>query len=470
MERASSYPDALARLRQGEFDLVVCALTVPADSGLDFLREARAEGVSTAFVLLSRDVTPELRERARVLGNARCMIAQPLRDARVRGPEPEPLLTGASLAPAPSDPSADAGRPRPGQSGVLAPAMLWRTDADGAFTHFTRDWLRFRGRDEARERGGGWEEGLHPEDTARWRDALRRTLRAASAFEIDVRLAGADGLYRWVRMAGRPVLQGGTFAGYVGSSFEITDLKREIITLREQLGRASRTQRDLEEFAHAVAHELDTPLRTLEYGLERLRTELSGEKELAEAPDGALEQSRQSARRMRALLRDLLNLALSGDAGREECVSLDEPLSWALENLGPALDESGVELERESLPEVSCEPTQIARVFQNLLSNALKFRRPVPLHVSVRAEIAANEVIVHVEDNGRGIDPAHQPAIFDPFQRAHADDIPGSGLGLALCRKIIERHGGRIWVRSRPGEGSRLSFSLPLAAELPAPR
>jgi signal transduction histidine kinase len=173
---------------------------------------------------------------------------------------------------------------------------------------------------------------------------------------------------------------------------------------------------------------------------------------------------------MRALLRDLLNLALSGDVGREQWISLEEPLAWALSNLGPAVDESGATLERGALPEAMCEPSQIARVFQNLISNALKFRRPVPLRISVRAEITPSEVIVHVEDNGRGIDPAHQTAIFDPFQRAHGEDVPGSGLGLALCRKIVERHGGRIWVRSRPGEGTRLSFSLPARDELPAPR
>jgi chemotaxis family two-component system sensor kinase Cph1 len=135
-------------------------------------------------------------------------------------------------------------------------------------------------------------------------------------------------------------------------------------------------------------------------------------------------------------------------------------LDQALADLREAVEQSGAKVTRSPLPEIEAEPSQIVQVFQNLIGNALKFRGEAPPRIHVSARREGREWVFSVRDNGIGMDPAEAEQVFTLFKRLHPE-IPGSGIGLAICRKIVERHGGRLWVESEPGRGSTFSFTLP---------
>lgn len=168
------------------------------------------------------------------------------------------------------------------------------------------------------------------------------------------------------------------------------------------------------------------------------------------------------ARRMQSMIDDLLALSRASRGPDLEPVPLDTALDRAIDNLALAIEESGATVHRDSLPVVLGDDNQLARLFQNLLSNALKFRGTAAPHIRVTAAASPREWIVSIADNGIGLDPAHAERIFLAFQRLHDQgEYPGSGIGLSLCKRIAERHGGRIWVESLPGQGATFSFSMP---------
>lgn len=143
-------------------------------------------------------------------------------------------------------------------------------------------------------------------------------------------------------------------------------------------------------------------------------------------------------------------------------MDLNQLLRWVLENLHGLIGESGASVTTDALPVISADEGQLGQVLQNLLGNAIKYRRPgVPPIVRITAEKNESEWTIRVSDNGIGIDKEYQEAIFAPFKRLHAGNVRGSGIGLAVCRRVVEAHGGRIWVESTPGEGSTFSFTLP---------
>ena len=175
------------------------------------------------------------------------------------------------------------------------------------------------------------------------------------------------------------------------------------------------------------------------------------------------------AKRMSRMIRDLLAYSRAGRADLVlDSVDLGLVLQDVVEDLREILDEIGGEVSWGALPTIRASPTLIAQVFANLVGNALKFRGDAPPRVQVSAIQAGGEWIFCVEDNGIGIAEEHQERIFQAFQRLHGpDEIPGSGIGLNICQRIIVRHGGRIWVKSRPGRGSLFRFTIPCLEEAP---
>jgi signal transduction histidine kinase len=220
-----------------------------------------------------------------------------------------------------------------------------------------------------------------------------------------------------------------------------------------------RANEELLQFASMASHELQAPVRMVERYTQLLKEDYgaklgpSGD-ELADVVVGA-------ARRLRLLIDDLLTLSrVESRERRVETVAAEGLLDRALANLEDAIEESGAEVTHTPLPEVEAEPSLIVQLLQNLIANAIKFRGHEAPRVHVAARRGPREWIFSVRDNGLGIDPAEAESIFAIFKRLHPE-IPGSGIGLAICRKIVERHGGRIWVESEPGHGSNFLFTLP---------
>ncbi|MGH9282071.1 MAG: sensor histidine kinase [Acidimicrobiales bacterium] len=254
----------------------------------------------------------------------------------------------------------------------------------------------------------------------------------------------------------------------VGVFLELELKTRLLRDQREQLARKSddleRSNRDLEQFAYIASHDLQDPLRVIAGFVELLGDHVAA---LEDGNAGEwMAQIRTTTERMSVLLADLLVYARAGaGSAPPAAVDLDAALSTALEHLGPAIAEAGAELHSGQLGTAMGNPADLTRVFQNVVGNAVKFRSlgSVP-KVDVRAERDDDLVTVSVRDNGRGVHPDHMERAFQMFERLDGDPYPGTGIGLAVCRKVIERGGSRIWMEANDGPGVTVRFTLPAPA------
>jgi signal transduction histidine kinase len=236
--------------------------------------------------------------------------------------------------------------------------------------------------------------------------------------------------------------------------------------LRASTSELERSNRELEDFAFVASHDLQEPLRKIQLFSDRIGRRADGE--LPEDVAVDLERMRAAVTRMRALVRDLLAYARVGRAERApRRVELAAVLAEVRQDLAAALAEADATLEVDELPAVEGDPAQLRQLFQNLVTNAVKFRREgAPPRVRIYTCEGAGEpegkVAVCVQDNGIGFDPAHAERIFSPFERLHSGvQYPGTGIGLAFCRRIVEYHGGSISAQSVRGEGSTFTVVLP---------
>lgn len=219
---------------------------------------------------------------------------------------------------------------------------------------------------------------------------------------------------------------------------------------------------DLQRFAAVVSHEIKEPIRTIFNGLSLLEKELR--EKLNSASEALLKRVLGGMSRLHYLVQDLSNYSRA-NANNSVCENFecDDAYRSALLNLESLIQSVGLKISCSRLPRIKGNITQIVQVFQNLISNAIKYRGSAPPSIAVCAEELDEEWMISVRDNGVGISPGDQAAIFEPFKRACAtsSNSDGVGLGLAICRQIIERHGGRIWVESNGTEGSTFRFTLP---------
>ncbi len=422
---------------------VICDATSGGAAMFEFLRGQRSRGQRLPVVLLADESDRQASVRARSLRPCRVLDRETLSASSLH-----PALTWMLGSELPGIESPTQAR----RSARFAPAMLWKTGPDGGFTNLTRRWTAFTGREEHEELGYGWCDGIHPDDRVDWKDGYASALAARRGFTADLRLRHASGEYRWVRHQATPSFDAGeAFEGYIGSTFEIDDLERARDAAELELDRARLRADELEQFANAAAHDLQEPLRNLDYTLGQLE---GGEAELVDRAQGLVD-------RMRDLVRDAL--AYSGVNRRVLAVENFESRSavdWAVSNLRKVIEETDGEVEAAELPIVSADPIQLARVFQNLIENALRFRGDAMPRIEVGGEERGNEVAFWVRDNGVGIPDEDLESVFTIFTRLHGAEIQGTGAGLAICRRIVERHGGRIWAESQPGEGSTFWFTV----------
>jgi signal transduction histidine kinase len=236
------------------------------------------------------------------------------------------------------------------------------------------------------------------------------------------------------------------------------DLERRVAQRTEAL---QRSNEDLQQFAYIASHDLQEPLRMVATYTELLQRRYKGR--LDEDADTFIGFAIDGVKRMNALIRDLLDYSRAGETPDESIVDVNSEivLKSVVSNLKVAIADAHASITHDPLPAVPYDPMRLTQVFQNLIGNAIKYRgdRVPKIHIAARKD--GDETVFSVRDNGIGIDPQHQEEIFGIFKRLHSKEYAGTGIGLSMCKKLVERHGGRIWVESTPGEGSVFYFTVP---------
>ncbi len=246
---------------------------------------------------------------------------------------------------------------------------------------------------------------------------------------------------------------------------ELTARIQQVEVANRQINRAmaelTRSNKELEEFAYVASHDLQEPLRKIANFSEMLAKKYQGH--LDEQADRYLGYVTDGAKRMQALINDLLAYSRVSRADfRLIPTDLEDILRGSLNDLQTLLRETQAQVSHEALPTLTVNPQQMGQLFQNLITNAIKFHADGSPHIRISAQKEAGEWVIAVRDNGIGFDPQHAEQIFKVFKRLHVKEAyPGTGIGLAICKKIVERHGGRIWAESEPGRGSTFYFTIP---------
>ena len=302
---------------------------------------------------------------------------------------------------------------------------------------------------------------IHPDDREyvdkQWKAALQ-----GEPYDIEHRIV-VDGQVRWVReRAELEIDKDGTLKGGFGTTEDITAKKQAERDLQALMEELKRSNSDLEQFAYAASHDLQEPLRVVA-GFVGLLEKRYKEK-LDDKAQEFIEYTVDGVKRMQVLIKDLLAYSQVGTMGKTFKLTIcSVALEQSIYNLHTAIEESGAEITYDSLPTVSADTSQLTRLFQNLIGNAIKFRGEERLKIHITAEQKGNEWIFSIRDNGIGIDPKFFDRIFVVFQRLHTrEEYEGTGIGLAVCKKIVERHGGRIWVESKQGKGTTFYFTMPV--------
>ncbi len=345
---------------------------------------------------------------------------------------------------------------------------------DGRWLRVNRALLEILGYSEAELLARTFRDVAHPDDIDGDLRELRRLVDGhVSHYQHEKRYLHRAGRVVWIRLTGALVRDGGGApVHFVMQIEDVTDRKQAAERLAAYADRLAEKNRELQDFAHVASHDLQEPLRKIQAFGDRLDQRAGPRLEPEERDYVA--RMRAAAARMSALIDALLAYSRVGSQPRAFApVSLDRVLREALQDLEFRLERTGGKVEAGPLPEVSGDAVQLRQLFQNLVGNALKYHRPeAPPLVRVSAAPAPDGALrasgpaweIRVEDNGIGFEPRHAEAIFGVFHRLHPRDrYEGAGVGLAICRRIVERHRGAVRAEGRPGEGSVFTVVLPVA-------
>lgn len=341
------------------------------------------------------------------------------------------------------------------------PVNILRKDLEGRFTFANKAFCELLGK-PLEEIVGRTDLDFYPEELAnKYRADDQRIIETGETFDdVEKHRKGRKTMY--VHVLKTPVHDAdGNIIGAQAIFWDVTDKQRSEDKLKRYSGELERSNRELEHFSTIVSHDLHAPLRAVGSYCELLQREYSDE--LDATAEEYLYLARQSVDRMHALIEDLRSVARVTTGGKPlKPVDCQEALDAALTNLTAEIGQSGARVTHDELPTVVADSTQLMQLLQNLIGNAIKYCRGHSPEIHVSADPAGGDWRIGVRDNGIGVTAADQDRVFEIFQRAHTDEdeYSGTGVGLAICKRIVERHGGRIWVESEPGKGSTFRFTM----------
>jgi PAS domain S-box-containing protein len=347
---------------------------------------------------------------------------------------------------------------------ALSSDWYWEQDEQFRLTFLSSRFVERTGIDPAPYLGRRrWDQPAPNLTEADWERHRAQLERHEPFFDFEMERASPDADSVWLSVSGEPVFdEGRRFRGYRGVGTDITERKRAQGVLRAAYDELARSNAELQQFAYVASHDLQEPLRMIGSYTQLLEKRYGAklDQDAREFMDFIVD----GATRMKQLIEDLLAYSHVGTRGKElRPVQAQAVLDKVLINLRGAVEQSGATVTHDPLPEVNADDTQLAQLLQNLIGNAIKFRgKDEAPRIHVGVEDAGDEWRFTVADNGIGIEPQYFERIFMVFQRLHTrDEYPGTGIGLAICKKVIDRHDGRIWVESAYGKGSKFYFTLP---------
>jgi PAS domain S-box-containing protein len=296
-----------------------------------------------------------------------------------------------------------------------------------------------------------------PEARDRLKDLLARN---GVVRDFEVEWQRRDGRTLWTSLSLRAMCDiRGTIDYFEGVAVDITERRRAHLELQQHRQELERSNEDLEHFAYVASHDLREPLRMVGGFAELFAQRYKGK--LDNTADEFISYMIDGVRRMDSLITMLLQYSRAGKDDNFGPVDMNSIMKRTLLNLGSVIEESSSQITCDTLPLVNGDETALGNVMLNLISNGIKFRGEQQPKIHISAEDAGDKWVISVADNGIGFEPQFNEAVFTMFRRLHTQaEYPGSGIGLAICKRIIERHGGHIWVESQPGKGSVFHLSF----------
>jgi PAS domain S-box-containing protein len=352
-----------------------------------------------------------------------------------------------------------------------APVMIWVAGTDKGCVWFNRPWLKFTGRRMAQEVGAGWSEGVHPGDLDRCIEVYSSHFDARKDFRIQYRLRRHDGEYRWIDDTGIPrFARDGTFVGYIGSCIDIHEYREIQSELRRRLLEIAELNRqaDAAIFVASIAHEISQPLAGIVFNSAAGLRWLARETPNVEKATAALNNIIRAGERTIGII-DSIRAISKKEYRAYAPLSLNELIQEVLALAETELQNHHITVRttlNEKIPEVMADRIQLQQVILNLIKNAIEAMNSIAdssrvLHLKTEFGGSQN-VVVTVQDSGTGIDPENIKRIFD---RLFTTKTQGMGMGLAICRSIIEAHNGRLWAEAGVPQGSLFRISLPISID-----
>jgi PAS domain S-box-containing protein len=339
------------------------------------------------------------------------------------------------------------------------PHMVITIQNDGKLEHCNQYWYEYTGLD-IDDKSMPWEMVVYPQDVKKLLVLWIRRKRNLDNFQMEARIRQKDGVYKWHLVRFVSEMREDEIIGWIITATDIDNIKKAEKKFRLLSKELDRSNKELEQFAFVASHDLQEPLKIISSYLDLISFKYK--EKLDEKALSFIKAAQEGSHRSQRLIRDLLEFARVGIKQKTFSeVDFNQVFNQAKNNLLITIKDKEAEIICDSLPTLLADQMQMVQLFQNVLANAMKYCDNKP-KIIIEAKESDEEWIFSIKDNGIGIDKQYYDKIFIIFQRLHLmKEYEGTGMGLAICKKIIERHHGRIWVDSTPGEGSIFHFSLP---------